>query len=61
MSEILNWFLTKDNKTIEYLKGTKEAVELYIKELQKEDFDSDYLAIGSDSDFNENIKFKELA
>lgn len=61
MREILNWIVRKDHEIIEYLKGTKESVELYIKELQKEDFDSEYSAVGSNSEFNEKIKFKELA
>ena len=60
MKEILNWIVRKDNEIIEYLKGTKESVELYIEELQKEDLDSEYYAEGFEYEFNEKIKFKVL-
>lgn len=56
----LNWILRKDNEIIEYLSGTKEAIELYIKELQNADADSEYWAEGFEYEFNEAIKFKVL-
>ena len=60
MKKSFNWIVRKDNEIIEYLKGTKESVELYIEKLQKEDFDSEYCAEGFEYEFNDNIKFKEL-
>ena len=63
MKEILNWIVRKDNEIIEYVKGTKEAVELYLNKLQENDTnnDSDYDALGCESEFNKKIKFKVLS
>ncbi len=62
MKEILNWIVRKDDEIIEYVKGTREAVELYLKELHEKDTDndSDYDAVGCESEFNKKIKFKIL-